>query len=137
MVWALVAASAVFWGLRLTQTAEPWVAPVLAPAPAPEIDTAAMARLLGAPPLAPASEAPTPANELVLSGIVASGAGQGAALISVRGRPPHPFRVGQVVAEGLVLQSVQARRALLGARVQGPASLALDLPPPPKAGAPG
>ena len=127
LVWALVAASAVFWGVGLTQPTTPWVAPALAQRAAQAIDTAAISRLLGAPPLL-APKAHEPAIDLVLTGVVAARSGQGAALISVQGRPPRPFQVGQAVSEGLVLQSVQGRRALLGARLHGPATLTLELP---------
>jgi general secretion pathway protein C len=49
-------------------------------------------------------------------------------LIAVDGKPAKPVRVGAVVAEGLVLQSTQERRANLGASLQGPAALTLELP---------
>lgn len=127
LVWALVAASAVFWGVRLSQPTAPWVVPALAQPAAQAIDTEAIARLLGASPLVSAPAA-APATDLVLSGVVAARSGQGTALIAVRGQPPRPYRVGQAVGDGLILQSVQGRRALLGERLQGPATLTLELP---------
>ena len=51
-----------------------------------------------------------------------------AALIAVDGQPAKPFRVGAVVDEGLVLQSLHPRQARLGASVDGPATLTLDMP---------
>lgn len=133
-VWALVAASAVFWGLRLTQPTAPWVAPPLAQPALQAIDTAAIARLLGAATLDAGSQARAPSTDLILTGIVAGRSGQGAALIAVRGDTPRPYRVGQSVGDGLVLQSVQGRRAILGARMSGPASVTLELPALPSAG---
>ena len=65
---------------------------------------------------------------------VAAGArsGGGAALIAIDGKPAKPYRVGSAVDEGLVLQSVQARRAVLAATPEGPQVLALELPLPKK-----
>ncbi len=54
--------------------------------------------------------------------------GGGAALIAVDGKPARPFRVGTLVEEGLVLQSLEGRRALLGAERGGPSTLTLELP---------
>jgi general secretion pathway protein C len=55
-------------------------------------------------------------------------ASQGAALISVDGKTAKPFRVGTLVADGLVLQSAQGRRVSLGASMDGPPTLVLELP---------
>ena len=58
--------------------------------------------------------------------------GAGAALIAVDGRPPKPFAVGSAVEAGLVLQSVEGRRARLGPAPGAPAALTLELPPLPQ-----
>ena len=129
-LWAVVAASAVYWGLKLG--AQPGGAATAAPAVrAPAADPAAVARLLGANP---AAAAPTPsmASRFVLVGVAADASHLGAALISVDGKPAKPFRVGSSVDEGLVLKAVEARRAVLAASAQGPAVLTLELPPPRK-----
>jgi general secretion pathway protein C len=128
-LWALVAGSAVYWGLRFTAPsgAAPQAAPALrAPAPA---DPAAVARLLGASPAA-AAAAPVASlsSRFTLVGVVASRSHQGAALIAVDGRPAKPFRVGTAIDEGLILQSVEARRATLAASAGGPPVLTLELP---------
>jgi general secretion pathway protein C len=92
----------------------------------------AVARLLGANPVA-ASPAGAPTASLAsrfnLLGVVAARSHSGAALIAVDGKPPRPYRVGSAIEEGLVLQSVQRRRAVLAASAGGPAVLTLELPP--------
>ena len=128
-LWAVVAASAVYWGMKFTTPqGGPAGAPVVrAPAAA---DPAAVARLLGS---SPTVEAAAPAASLSsrfsLVGVVAYRSHHGAALIAVDGRPPKPFRVGAAVDESLVLKSVDARRAVLAASSGGPAVLTLELPP--------
>jgi general secretion pathway protein C len=52
----------------------------------------------------------------------------GSALIAVDGTPAKPYRVGQLVADDLTLQSVQARSAALGTKGQSQAAVTLDLP---------
>lgn len=128
-VWLLAAASLTYWGLKFSAPAGgSSVAPVaLAPAPPP--DPATLARLLGAGPAAAPAVASL-ASRFALIGVVAGASNGGAALIAIDGKPPKPFRVGAKVEEGLVLQSVAARRAVLGAAVSGPALVTLELPPP-------
>lgn len=79
-----------------------------------------------AAPQATAAAAP---SRFLLAGVIAGRQSQqGAALISVDGKPPKPFRVGSQVDSGLVLQSVAPRRAVLAASLDGPAAFSLDLP---------
>lgn len=132
LVWLLAAGSAVFWALRLSQPAGLVNVPVAA-SRAPAADPAMVAYLLGArtAPVATAQQAPeaNAPSRFLLAGVIAGKqAQQGAALISVDGKPPKPFRVGSQVDAGLVLQSVAPRRAVLAASVDGPAAFALDLP---------
>jgi general secretion pathway protein C len=49
-------------------------------------------------------------------------------LIAVDGKPAKPFRVGTLVADGLVLQLAEGRRISLGASMDGPQTLVLELP---------
>jgi general secretion pathway protein C len=130
-LWALAGASVVYWGLRLSARPVGLTVPVVAPAAAAP-DAQAMARLLGVP-AAGAAAARAPAASLTsrfaLIGVLAGrSSGGGAALIAVDGQPAKPFRVGAVVDEGLVLQSLHPRQARLGASVDGPATLTLDMP---------
>jgi general secretion pathway protein C len=93
----------------------------------PEVDVSAAARSLGAVPVQ-AAAAPTLASRFQLQGVMTGGPDAGAALISVDGKPAKPYRVGAVVADGLVLQLAQGRRISLGVAIDGPQALVLELP---------
>jgi general secretion pathway protein C len=140
VVWALAAAAAVAWGLKL------FVSPTPVPAGAQVADTtpvlqADLTRLLGAdpaPPAAAAEEAAPPADaRFTLLGVVAprqgaatrTGPREGVALIAIDGQTPRAYRVGARIEGDTVLQSVHARGAELGPR-GGPVRVALELPPP-------
>jgi general secretion pathway protein C len=128
-LWALAAGAAVFWGLRLASPAEPVAVAATMPRPAVSADAEAVARLLGAISSTEAAPAaPEAASRFVLSGVVADPFNHGAALISIDGKPPRPFRVGSRVGDNYVLQSVGVRAATLGASAQGPAAFTLQLP---------
>jgi general secretion pathway protein C len=130
LLWGLAAAAAVYWGLKLgAGTPAPAAADVSA-RPASLPDPAAVARLLGAGPGVSAAQAPTLASRFSLLGVAAQASGAGVALISVDGKPAKPFRVGSAVDEGLLLQSVEGRTAVLAASLQGPPVLTLELPRP-------
>lgn len=143
--WAALAASVVFWALRLWSTpiATPPHATVVAVAGAMQGDRA---RVLGsdAAPAAPGAALPVaPADaRFKLLGVVAPrapGSGvAGVALIATDGNPAKAYRVGAAVDGELVLQSVRSRAASLGPRGQ-PAQLELQLPAlaAPSGGAPG
>ncbi len=131
-LWALVAASAVYWGLRL------FVQPQAAPAGTVVATTEGqlrgdLSRLLGAD-APPAEAAPVavadPRFQLlgVLSAPSRQAEREGVALIAVDDRPPRAYRVGMVVDGDTVLQAVHARGASLGPR-GGLALVALELPP--------
>lgn len=142
-VWAAVAASAVFWGLRLLAAgpALPPQALAVAPQALPAGDAR---RVLGAAPgpAAPAPAAPLPpaSSRFALLGLVAprgqAAAGEGLALIAVDGKPPRALRVGASVDGDLVLQRVHARGVELGVRGGAPA-FSLAAPSPTPAGAAG
>lgn len=131
-LWAAVAASAVFWGLKLfvPGTPVPPHAAVAAMAASPRGD---LTRLLGVDPVAAVAEAPPASTRFQLVGVVAPRASfpsrEGVALIAVDGKPPRTYRVGAVIENNLVLQSVAQRGASLGPR-DGAATVALDIPPP-------
>ncbi len=136
VIWALVAATAVFWGLRL------WARPAEAPQYTVPVGDVAVARgdlsrLLGATPAAAAAVVAVPeiASRFRLLGIMAPKAtaasaqpGQGVALIAVDGKPPKAFVVGSSLDTNLVLQSVSLRTAAIGPS-QGAAAVTLELPP--------
>ena len=137
LVWALAVGSAVAWGLqwsgRFLNPVRATSSTATAGAPGSEgalVDSSAVARLLGAVETpSVAAVAPSTASRLALLGVVATQAsGSAAALIGVDGKPPRPFLVGSQVLEGLVLRSVSPRQVTLGASLEGPASLTLDMP---------
>ena len=127
LVWGAVAFSAVTWGLRWSATGETPSNATAAAQALPEVNLSAAARTLGAAPVQ-AAAAPTLASRFQLQGVMAGGPNAGAALIAVDGKPAKPYRVGAVVVDGLVLQSVDGRRISLGAAVDGPQTLVLELP---------
>lgn len=140
VIWAAVAASAVFWLLRLVSSspAAPAHTVAVAAATAPRGD---LTRVLGAPPAA-ANNAATPVAEPALAsrfkllGVAAPKRGGdqiGLALIAVDGKPARGFKVGAPVDGEMVLQSVHQRGAALGARGEKAARVTLELPPLPVA----
>ena len=134
LVWAAVAASLAFWGLR-------WFAhPVGIPEHANVVgwDYAQQGdvRRLLAPPVeaSAAAAAPQQASRFKLLGVIAPRTqdSPGAALISIDNLPPRAYRVGVVVDGDWVLQSIERKGAALGP-AHGSAALSLDLPDPPMA----
>lgn len=132
LLWAAAAASVAYWGLKLSSrnAAGPaLVQPNRAPAAA---DPAALARLLGHTPNATAIPTASLSSRFSLMGVVAGRSRGGAALIAVDGKPAKPFQVGSRVDEGLVLQAVDARRAVLAASTAGQPVLTLEMAPLPR-----
>jgi general secretion pathway protein C len=136
VVWALVAATAVFWGLRM------FVRPQPAPAYAVAVgDSVAMrgdlSRLLGATAVASAEKA-APAPELAsrfkLLGVMAGKQrdGAGFALIAVDAKPARAYPVGARVDGEMVLQAVSLRTASIGPS-QGSPAVTLEVPALPAA----
>jgi general secretion pathway protein C len=139
-VWAVAAASAAYWAMKFAG-ADPSVPRVAAASrqPAP-VDPMVVARLLGhtAGPATAVAAAPQPSapSRFNLVGVVAGPSDRGTALIAVDGKPAKPYRVGTLIEDGLVLQSVQRRRATLGPSVDAPPSVTLEMPIPATASAP-
>jgi len=129
---ALAAGSGLFWVLHWPASPGAHVRPV-AVAPDVRIDSDKVAMLLGANP--GAAEAPTApvSTQYKLLGVIAQGdarsqASRGSALIATEGAPAKPYRVGEEVADGLVLQAVKARSVSLGPAGQTQAAVTLELP---------
>jgi general secretion pathway protein C len=119
----------VFWALRLASPADAVAAAATMPRPSVTADSDAVARLLGVLPASRTAQvAPEAASRFALSGVVADPSKQGAALISIDGKPPRPFRVGSSVGDNYVLQSVGLRSATIGTQADGPAAFTLQLP---------
>jgi general secretion pathway protein C len=137
VIWGLVAATGVFWGLRL------FVRAPAAPAYAvPVGDTAAvrgdLTRLLGSAPVAAPTTAiaPETSSRFKLFGIVApkyadaaAPPGHSVALIAVDGKMPKAFAVGARLDGDLVLQSVSLRTVSI-ATAPGKPAITLELPLP-------
>ena len=133
-LWALAAASVVFWGLRLSAPSDGLAPPAVAAPAISAIESASVAQLFGVlPAQAVVKNAPDAASRFALMGVVADSARRGAALIAIDGKPARPFRVGMSVGEGYVLQSVATRQATLGACIDSPSALTLQLPTRPLA----
>lgn len=134
VLWAAAAASIVFWGLRMATPSDGARPPAVSTASALNVDSAAVARALGAQPVVErVVAAPDAASRFALLGVVADDTGRGAALIAVDGKPPRPYRVGATLAEGYVLQSLDARAVNIGGARGGSAVFSLKLPPQPLA----
>ncbi len=141
LLWALAAASVVFWAMRLATTAAPIPDGTRLAANGP-LAAGDLSRLLGAPRVetGPAAAAPPPAaNRFRLTGIVATSTRRGhddsqkpgVALISVDGGPVRAYRVGEALDGQLSLWSVALRSARIGDRSgNGDAAFVLELPPP-------
>lgn len=131
-LWALAAGSAMVWGLKLGGSQRPIAVPPPPLRQVAAVDPVALARLLGSSPAATAAAPmPTLASRFHLIGVAAGAqSGGGAAVISVDGKPGRPYRVGATLEEGVVLQSVHARQAVLAAPNGSPLAT-LELPPPP------
>lgn len=135
VVWALVAATLVFWGLRLVvrpQSAPPFTVPVTGDAAL----RGDLSRLFGATAVAagaaPVAAAPELASRFRLLGLMAGRepTDPGLALIAVDSKPARAYAVGATIDDGLVLQSVSLRSAAIGP-AQGSPVLTLEIPPLP------
>jgi general secretion pathway protein C len=137
VIWAAVAASAVYWLLQL------WTSSPAAPAHTVAVATTPPPRgnldnVLGAPKATSPTAAPVEpalASRFKLLGVAApreGGDSTGLALIAVDGKPARGFKVGAAIDGDLVLQSVHARGAALGNKGAAPA-VSLELPAVPGA----
>ncbi len=144
LIWAAVAASAVYWGLRLFVRPQPVPGQaVVAMAGSPAAGD--LSRLMGAPPQQPMAEVAAVAavaaeSRFRLVGVVATrgGTASGLALISVDGKPARTVAVGRELEPGLRLLAVSQRQADLGAGGNAPKlSLSLPMLAEPNRGRPG
>lgn len=79
-------------------------------------------------PVAPTAASALAAMQarLQLQGVLAVGTKQGAALISIDGKPAKPYRVGSAIEDGLEVTAVGARSASI--RKSDAAAFTLELP---------
>lgn len=133
VIWALFAASLMFWALRLLAQSPKAPAHVV-PASQSSALRGDLARLLGTTSVAVAAAAPAPAaaSRFKLIGVAAPKGSQpqliGVALIAVDGKPARAYRVGAKVDGELTLRALDWRTASLGP-ADGAGSLVLEMPP--------
>ena len=131
-IWALVAASTAFWGIKIFAATRP--VPPGAQAPQAVAANGPMERLFGAVAVQTAAAAPShPESErFQLVGVIAppNGSGQGGyAIVSMDTQPARPWHVGATLDGNTTLLSVTKRGAEFGP-AGGPTAFALQLPEP-------
>jgi general secretion pathway protein C len=133
LVWALVAGTGAFWGLKLFAKGAP-LAPAVQMPPRASL-AGELTTLLGDSTPPDAEEAPDIAagsDRFRLIGVVApvgrAASAQGVALIAIGDQPAKVWKTGSVIEGDLVLLSVGQRSAQIGPR-GGPASSEISLPP--------
>jgi general secretion pathway protein C len=138
VIWAVVAASAVFWLTRLLSRSDPAPPQTVTASAGASVAAADMSRLLGSTRTASveASAQPEPEADarFKLIGVVApksASPDSGLALIAVDGKPARPVLLGDVVDGPLVLLAVNHRRAELGP-AGGEVTVRLELPAVPE-----
>ncbi len=132
LIWAAVALSAAYWGLRWFGKG-PGVPAGTTPAMVESALRGDVTRLLSGPVKAVADvSAPAPnalAGRVQLLGVVAprqEDSRAGVALLTVDGKPARAYKVGQSVDGDLVVQKILQKQVMIG-RADAPASLTLDL----------
>jgi len=131
-VWALVAASAVFWGVRIFAATRP----VPSTAVLPQESVAAqgpMTHLFGAVQVDTPEQprVPPESERFQLLGVIAprTGAAGALALVSVDGQPAKAWRIGATIDGDTTLLAVARRSADFGPS-GGPSAFTLQLPEP-------
>lgn len=124
LAWALAAWSITYWVLQFQGAAPAAATPVVAAAKALAAEPADVARVFG-PAIQTKAPEPVvavvvdPSTRFLLSGVVASRAQRGVALLSVEGKPARPYRVGASIDNAYTLKSVTARSAVLVENASG------------------
>ena len=127
---ALAAASVVYWSLKVWGLSTPTVPSAALVESMPVASSQAIARALGGG-MAPVVAASTPAavaSRYSLIGVVAGRIRAGAALISIDGQDAKPVRVGNLVDNDMVLESVNGRQAVLASSTGNATKMTLDMP---------
>ena len=129
IVWLAVALSGWYWMTAGVKTQLPARFDTVPRALQPDsADSVGLARILGATSPVDSGPGPGLSPRFVMSGVIAGRLGQGAALISVDGKPARAFAVGAELALGYVLAAVAPREAMLAERVLGPVVAVLSMP---------
>lgn len=132
LIWAAVALSAAYWGLRWFGKG-PGVPAGTTPAVVESALRGDLSRLLSGPvKVVTEASAPAPtalAGRVQLLGVVAprqEDGRNGVALLTLDGKPARAYKVGQVVDGDLVVQKILQKQVQIG-RADAPPSLTLDL----------
>ncbi|WP_300558882.1 general secretion pathway protein C [Limnohabitans sp. Rim8] len=130
LIWCVAAAGLVFWVLKFPTESGARLIPVTTTPNASSVlvhDVASQsARVWGVQSALPEVSVAL-SSRFQLMGVIASASGQGSALISVDGQPPKAFRLGQTLADGVILISLSAKQANLGPAVGGAGGFSLTL----------
>ena len=132
-IWALVAASTAFWGIKIFAAPRP--VPSGAQAPQAIAANGPMERLFGAVVVATVAAPPQhPESErFQLVGVIAApGAADtrdGVAIVSIDGQPAKPWHIGATLDGNTTLLAVAKRTADFGPQ-GGPTAFSLQLPEP-------
>jgi general secretion pathway protein C len=131
-IWALVAASTAFWGIKIFAATRP--VPPGAQAPQAVAANGPMERLFGAVlvPTVAAAPAHPESERFQLVGVIAPPNGVapgGFAIVAVDGQPARTWRVGATLDGNTSLLSVSKRGAEFGPS-GGPTAFSLQLPEP-------
>lgn len=127
---ALAAASGAYWSLKGWSLSTPTTPSVALVDHMPAISPQIIAQALGggrAPAATALNTAPL-ASRYDLIGVVAGKIRAGAALISINGQDAKPVRVGTLVDNEMVLESVNGRQAVLASSTGSSAKLTLEMP---------
>ncbi len=118
LVWLILGFSACAWVLRAQGSTSVALGRDLPSTQRLEPDSAMVVRALGTPPAgkAAATNPVLDSGRFVLAGVIDQGAGKGAALIAVDGKPAKAFATGAVVADGWVLARVARQSAWIAAQ---------------------
>jgi general secretion pathway protein C len=132
---ALAAASATVWVLKLSAPDPQGQTTALVLADGIPANPQAVALMLGggqtngeSTRTSPVDEGGGVASRVKLLGVVAGRNANGYALMAVDGKPAKPFRVGALVDDSWVLQSVAPRSVTLATRLDGTVRTTLGLP---------
>jgi general secretion pathway protein C len=127
-IWLLVGLCAAYWVFKFVTT-KPVTAAAAIAKPAIEIDSKAVAKLLGATDSIATKAAVAVSNvKLTLFGLATARNGQGVALIATEDKPAKPYRVGAKVTDDLVLKTISKGDAILATSIDAPDGQTLSLP---------
>ena len=127
---ALAAASVVYWALKGWGPHALPMAPAVVVAQISPVSSQAIARALGGGlmPVTPVSGTSPSISRYTLVGVLAGRSRAEAALISVDGQEAQPVRVGTLVDDGMMLESVTVRGAILSPTAGTSVKFTLELP---------